>query len=178
MRRNSLFRLLAVMSAMVIGLMSATRAFAEGSVYIKANLTDVKIGDLYYDLNTKTHKAAVVYQHNSGDVENYKGLTNVVIPSKVKFALPLQEEITYDVVEIGEEAFRNNTTITSISIPSSIICITTDIWSHGIISGYFWEQNPDCRYDEGYYVDGCLVYTKHDSYGNPANRDNLYVFEW
>lgn len=177
MRRNSLFRLLAMTSAMVIGLMSATRAFAEGSVYIKANLTDVKIGDLYYDLNTKTHKAAVVYQHNSGDVENYKGLTNVVIPSKVKFALPLQEEITYDVVEIGEDAFRNNTTITSISIPSSIICISTDIWSHGILSGYFILQYPDGWYKNGYYLDGCLVYTNHDSNGDPKLYENFYIKE-
>lgn len=177
MRRNSLFRLLAMTSAMVIGLMSATRAFAEGSKYIKANLTDVKIGDLYYDLNTKTHKAAVVYQHNSADLENYKGLTSVVIPEKVKFALPLQEEITYDVVEIGEEAFRNNTTITSISIPSSIICISTDIWSHGILSGYFILQYPDGWYKNGYYLDGCLVYTNHDSNGDPKLYENFYIKE-
>ena len=177
MRTKNLFRLLAMTSAMVIGLMTATRVYAEGSVYINANLTDVKIGDLYYDLNTKTHKAAVVYQHNSGDVENYKGLTNVVIPSKVKFALPLQEEITYDVVEIGEEAFRNNTTITSISIPSSIICISTDIWSHGILSGYFILQYPDGWYKNGYYLDGCLVYTNHDSNGDPKLYENFYIKE-
>ena len=108
MSTKRLFRLLAMTSAMVIGLMSATRAFAEGSVYIKANLTDVKIGDLYYDLNTKTHKAAVVYE--LCDDGNYKSLTSVVIPEKVKFALPLQEEITYDVVEIGERAFYYNST--------------------------------------------------------------------
>lgn len=188
MRRNSLFRLLAMTSAPVtaafvltfmLAVLPTTRVYA-GYIYntfINPNLEDVKIGDLYYDLNTKTHKAAVTYQHNSADLENYKGLTSVVIPEKVKFALPLQEEITYDVVEIGEEAFRFNTTITSISIPSSIICISSDRWSYGIISGYFWEQNPDARYDDGYYVDGCLVYTKHDSYGNPANRDNFYVKE-
>ncbi len=188
MRRNSLFRLLAILPAPVtaafvltfmLAVLPTTRVYA-GYIYntfINPNLEDVKIGDLYYDLNTKTHKAAVTYQHNSADLENYKGLTSVVIPEKVKFALPLQEEITYDVVEIGEEAFRFNTTITSISIPSSIICISSDRWSYGIISGYFWEQNPDARYDDGYYVDGCLVYTKHDSYGNPANRDNFYVKE-
>ena len=39
------------------------------------------------------------------------------------------------------------------------------------------EQNPNGWYKDGYYVDGCLVYTKHDSYGNPANRDNFYVKE-
>ena len=187
MRRNSLFRLLAILPASVtafvltfmLAVLPTTRVYAGHTyrTFINPNLEDVKIGDLYYDLNTKTHKAAVTYQHHSADLENYKGLTSVVIPEKVKFALPLQEEITYDVVEIGEEAFRFNTTITSISIPSSIICISSDIWSYGIISGYFWEQNPDARYDDGYYVDGCLVYTKHDSYGNPANRDNFYVKE-
>lgn len=187
MRRNSLFRLLAILPASVtafvltfmLAVLPTTRVYA-GYIYntfINPNLEDVKIGDLYYDLNTKTHKAAVTYQHNSADLENYKGLTSVVIPEKVKFALPLQEEITYDVVEIGEEAFRFNTTITSISIPSSIICISSDIWSYGIISGNYMSQNPAGWYDDGYYVDGCLVYTKHDSYGNPANRDNFYVKE-
>ena len=166
-----------MMSAMVIGLMSATRAFAEGSVYIKANLTDVKIGDLYYDLNTKTHKAAVTYQHNSAELENYKGLTSVVIPEKVKFALPLQEEITYDVVEIGEEAFRHNTTITSISIPSSIICISSDRWSTGTISEYYMEQNPDGWYKNGYYVDDCLVYTVRGQYDYPKTYDSFYIKE-
>ena len=187
MRRNSLFRLLAILPASVtafvltfmLAVLPTTRVYAGyiHNTFINPNLEDVKIGDLYYDLNTKTHKAAVTYQHNSPDLENYKGLTSVVIPEKVKFALPLQEEITYDVVEIGEEAFRFNTTITSISIPSSIICISSDIWSSGIISGYYMEQNPNGWYKDGYYVDGCLVYTKHDSYGNPANRDNFYVKE-
>lgn len=163
----------------MLAVLPTTRVYAGyiHNTFINPNLEDVKIGDLYYDLNTKTHKAAVTYQHNSPDLENYKGLTSVVIPEKVKFALPLQEEITYDVVEIGEEAFRFNTTITSISIPSSIICISSDIWSSGIISGYYMEQNPNGWYKDGYYVDGCLVYTKHDSYGNPANRDNFYVKE-
>ena len=187
MRRNSLFRLQAILPASVtafvltfmLAVLPTTRVYAGyiHNTFINPNLEDVKIGDLYYDLNTKTHKAAVTYQHNSPDLENYKGLTSVVIPEKVKFALPLQEEITYDVVEIGEEAFRFNTTITSISIPSSIICISSDIWSSGIISGYYMEQNPNGWYKDGYYVDGCLVYTKHDSYGNPANRDNFYVKE-
>ena len=187
MRRNSLFRLLAILPASVtafvltfmLAVLPTTRVYAGHTyrTFINPNLEDVKIGDLYYDLNTKTHKAAVTYQHHSADLENYKGLTSVVIPEKIKFALPLQEEITYDVVEIGEMAFYDNSTITSISIPSSIICISSDLWSNGIISGYFWEQNPDARYDDGYYVDGCLVYTKHDSYGNPANRDNFYVKE-
>ena len=151
MRRNSLFRLLAILPASVtafvltfmLAVLPTTRVYAGyiHNTFINPNLEDVKIGDLYYDLNTKTHKAAVTYQHNSPDLENYKGLTSVVIPEKVKFALPLQEEITYDVVEIGEEAFRFNTTITSISIPSSIICISSDIWSSGIISGYLFKSS-------------------------------------
>ena len=187
MRTKRLFRLLAMLPASVtafvltfmLAVLPTKRVYAGHTyrTFINPNLEDVKIGDLYYDLNTKTHKAAVTYQHNSADLENYKGLTSVVIPEKVKFALPLQEEITYDVVEIGEEAFRFNTTITSISIPSSIICISSDLWSYGIISGYYMEQNPNGWYKDGYYVDGCLVYTKHDSYGNPAFYDDFYVKE-
>ena len=170
MRRNSLFRLLAVMSAMVIGLMSATKAYADGSVYIKANLTDVKIGDLYYDLNTKTHKAAVVYQHDpSGVLTNYNDLTSVDIPSTVKFLNPtnhyIEEEFT--VVEIGTHAFANCPKLEHISIPSSIVYIGMDMvqYRETSTSGQaeykrqYLEKNPSGYVGEGYYIDDCLVGT-------------------
>ena len=176
MRRNSLFRLLAMTSAMVIGLMSATRAFAEGSVYIKANLTDVKIGDLYYDLNTKTHKAAVVYQHHPvGELSNYGGMASIVIPSTVKFALPLQEEITYDVVEIGDYAFGKADDTYSLSIPSSIVYIGRNPIFFS--KSYYEDRNPDKWYDDGFYVDNCLLDTKRNDSGSkaPYHRTNFTV---
>lgn len=162
--------MLAMTSAMVIGLMSATRAFAEGSVYIKANLTDVKIGDLYYDLNTKTHKAAVVYQHDpSGVLTNYNDLTSVDIPSTVKFLNPtnhyIEEEFT--VVEIGTHAFANCPKLEYISIPSSIVYIGMDMvqYRETSTSGQaeykrqYLEKNPSGYVGEGYYIDDCLVGT-------------------
>ena len=176
MRRNSLFRLLAVMSAMVIGLMSATKAYADGSVYIKANLTDVKIGDLYYDLNTKTHKAAVVYQHHPvGELSNYGGMASIVIPSTVKFALPLQEEITYDVVEIGDYAFGKADDTYSLSIPSSIVYIGRNPIFFS--KSYYEDRNPDKWYDDGFYVDNCLLDTKRKDSGSraPYHRTNFTV---
>ena len=69
MRRNSLFRLLAILPASVtafvltfmLAVLPTTRVYAGHTyrTFINPNLEDVKIGDLYYDLNTKTHKAAV-----------------------------------------------------------------------------------------------------------------------
>ena len=123
------------------------------SEYIRADIQGVKIGNLYYDLNTKTHKAAVVFESHpwSGPelgIYNYKNLTSVDVPATVKFQIPLQEEITYDVVEIGTWAFHHvsvDEKFTHLSLPSSIVYIGRNMlysnsnyivkwWKHG---GYF-----------------------------------------
>ncbi len=165
MRRNSLFRLLAVMSASVtafvltfmLAVLPMGKVYAKNydwqSEYIKADIQGVKIGNLYYDLNTKTHKAAVVFESHpwSGPelgIYNYKNLTSVDVPATVKFQIPLQEEITYDVVEIGKWAFHHvsvDEKFTHLSLPSSIVYIGRYMlysnsnyivkwWKHG---GYF-----------------------------------------
>ena len=175
MKTNQLLRrparMAASLTAFVLTFLLAAlptgRLYADGS-HINADVTDVKIGDLYYDLNTKTHKAAVVYQNHPGgiDLPNYSGLTSIEIPSTVKFALALQEEITYDVIEIGDLAFCK-TNAKSISIPSSIVYIgRTPLYWYGNSIG---DNNPDKWYDNGFYVDNCLLDTKRNTSqgGNP-----------
>ena len=188
MRRNSLFRLLAVMSASVtafvltfmLAVLPMGKVYAKNydwqSEYIKADIQGVKIGNLYYDLNTKTHKAAVVFESHpwSGPelgIYNYKNLTSVDVPATVKFQIPLQEEITYDVVEIGKWAFHHvsvDEKFTHLSLPSSIVYIGRYMlysnsnyivkwWKHGgYFENYLIDFN-DSKDDLGLYVSDFYV---------------------
>ena len=160
MRTKRLFRLLAMLPAMVFGLMmtTATKAYAEvTSSYINADIDHVQIGDLYYDLNTKTHKAAVVRQriYTSGGLPNYS-ITSADIPSTIKFQNPANyyKEEEFTVVEIAHDAFYYNETITHISIPSSVVYI-----GYWVFYGntFYFEHNPECKYGKQYYIDNCLV---------------------
>lgn len=75
----------------------------------------VKIGDLYYNLNYGT--AEVTYQLRYNE-NNYAGLTDVVIPSSV-----IYNNVSYSVTSIGETAFRDCKSLTTIDIPNSITYI-------------------------------------------------------
>lgn len=188
MRRNSLFRLLAILPASVtafvltfmLAVLPIGKVYAKNydwqSEYIRADIQGVKIGNLYYDLNTKTHKAAVVFESHpwSGPelgIYNYKNLTSVDVPATVKFQIPLQEEITYDVVEIGTWAFHHvsvDEKFTHLSLPSSIVYIGRNMlysnsnyivkwWKHGgYFENYLIDFN-DSKDDLGLYVSDFYV---------------------
>ena len=188
MRRNSLFRLLAILPAsvmpfvltFVLAVLPMGKVYAKNydwqSEYIRADIQGVKIGNLYYDLNTKTHKAAVVFESHpwSGPelgIYNYKNLTSVDVPATVKFQIPLQEEITYDVVEIGTWAFHHvsvDEKFTHLSLPSSIVYIGRNMlysnsnyivkwWKHGgYFENYLIDFN-DSKDDLGLYVSDFYV---------------------
>ena len=76
-------------------------------VYAQAG--KVKIGDLYYDLNSATKTAEVARS-------SYRG--NIVIPPSVVYS-----DTIYTVTSIGEFAFYNCQELFSISIPNSVINI-------------------------------------------------------
>ena len=72
----------------------------------------VKIGDLYYALDSAEKTASVV---NSTD---YATLTDVIIPETVN-----SDGFTYNVRTLAEEAFANATALKSITIPASVTTI-------------------------------------------------------
>ena len=75
-----------------------------------------KIGDLYYNL--KVDKTAeVTYELRYGE-NNYKGLTTANIPASVTY-----NGTTYSVTSIGEYAFRDCSSLTSVTIPNSVTSI-------------------------------------------------------
>ena len=77
---------------------------------------DFQAGDLYY--NILSDGAAEVTFQKQYSSDNYAGLTNVTIPATVT-----NDGITYDVTSIGESAFENCSTLTSVIIPNSITSI-------------------------------------------------------
>ncbi len=79
------------------------------SVVCVQGLASVKIGELYYDLDSSTKTAKVARS-------SYRG--NIVIPPSVVYS-----DTTYAVTSIGEYAFYNCQELFSISIPNSVINI-------------------------------------------------------
>ena len=81
---------------------------------IAVSAESVKIGDLYYELNTTTRTATVTYETTTSS--NYLSLpTNLTVPADVTF-----NGVTFSVTSIADKAFANCTSLESISIPSSV----------------------------------------------------------
>lgn len=87
-------------SLILIVLFCSTVLFANG----------VKIGGIYYNLNTTNMIAEVTFMPKG----KYSG--NISIPASVKY-----RSVTYRVTGIGWKAFHNCTGLTSVTIPNSVI---------------------------------------------------------
>ena len=88
---------------LLVALITATIAFAY----------DAEINGIYYNLNDETKTAKVTYQYQWSN--NYSGVTSITIPEKVTY-----NSTEYSVTYIGERAFSDCSSLTSITIPNSV----------------------------------------------------------
>ena len=109
-----------------------------------------KIGDLYYNLDATNQTAEVTFQLE-WDEDNYKGLTIANIPASVEF-----NSVTYSVTSIGESAFRDCSSLTSVTIPNSVKSIGE--YAFRDCSSLTSVTIPNSVTSIGYYVfDGCKI---------------------
>ena len=83
-------------------------------------INHVKIGDLYYNLNTETQKATVTYDLEQS-YDNYKGITSINIPESVDY-----EEVSYSVTAIGNKAFKYCYDLVTVTIPKTVTFIYSE----------------------------------------------------
>ena len=93
-----------------------------------ADINKVKIGDLYYNLDTETQTAEVTYMDYDDSSGLYNSANNIVtadIPETV-----VSGGVTYTVTSIGENAFADCQKLTSATIPNSVKSIKTCAFSY------------------------------------------------
>ena len=83
---------------------------------IVASAEEVEIDGLWYNLVTKAKVAEVIRYKNN---QTYSG--NVTIPSTVMY-----EEVEYEVISIGYSAFKNCSSLASVTIASSVTTISDE----------------------------------------------------
>ena len=87
------------------------------TLFVASLFAQTEINGIYYNLNDETKTAEVTYQiFNSSN--NYSGFTSITIPEKVTY-----NATEYSVTSIGQSAFYDCSSLTSITIPNSVTTI-------------------------------------------------------
>ena len=79
---------------------------------------DFKSGDLYYNITSDVAPYTVEVTYEESGSDNYSGLTTATIPEAVTY-----NGTIYSVTRIGDNAFRECSSLTSVTIPNSVTSI-------------------------------------------------------
>ena len=82
-----------------------------------------EVNGIWYDFDSSTKTASVTYRGASYSSNEYSG--NVVIPKSVTY-----NSTTYSVTSIGRRAFRDCSSLTSVTIPYSVTSIGNEAFYH------------------------------------------------
>lgn len=98
------------MKKFTLRLLSIAMLFAS-SMVVKAEVIEATVGDLNYEIDTDLKEATVIWGE-------YEGFTDLVIPANVNY-----EGVDYAVTAIGDDAFRGIESITSVTLPNTLVYI-------------------------------------------------------
>ena len=131
---------------------------------LTSNAENVSVNDIWYSLNSKTLTAEVVQSQTA-----YQGA--VVVPSAFAY-----DGSTYTVVSIAAKAFSGSSSLTSISIPSSIVQIGKEAFRScsGLTAVHITDVAAWCAVQFGDYDSNPLVYA-HNLYLNGSLLEHLTV---
>ena len=129
-----------------------------------ANAYDVCIDGIYYNIVKKAKQATVTYRDQSsshGQADFYTG--DVVIPATIEY-----EGVTFNVIAIGENAFRYSKP-TSVTIPSSVRSIgekAFDFYYHKMDALYISDMAAWCEIE--------FSGNSESDYENPLDHSNHF----
>lgn len=131
---------------------------------LTSNAENVSVNDIWYSLNSKNLTAEVVQSQTA-----YQGA--VVVPSAFAY-----DGSTYTVVSIAAKAFAGSSSLTSISIPSSIVQIGKEAFRScsGLTAVHITDVAAWCAVQFGDYDSNPLVYA-HNLYLNGSLLEHLTV---
>ena len=107
--------------------------------------SDTQVGGIWYDFDSTSKTATVTFQGSNGSDDSYEYTGSVVIPASVVY-----NSETYSVTSIGDAAFGECSSLTSVTIPNSVTSIGNSAFA--VCTGLTSVNIPNSVTTIGYYA--------------------------